>query len=1055
MNITELQERLKQQWEEQFCHFIATRASQKIMKTMLTEQCVVITGPHGCGKSSSAFHIAMELVQTLEYEWMIISNPDDLLKYASEDRKQVFIIDDVFGKYFVSDYNIMWWNHHGNSIQCKILGQNKNIKILMTSRLHIYKSVKLKQMKITFCHINLISDEISLTLQERIHIGRCYLQNDIDNLDKHVVMSYSYFPALCANFRDKEVDMIEYFARPVAYIMPEIEKIRKSPDLFYLALSIMIICDNKVSKEIFNQGEHKSYDMLIFVSKEIGYGGDPTLALLFSHFIALKDIYVLEETHSFECLHLNLFDILTISIAPRIMRSIFVYGKSSFINARMQLETKGAEYSKQTIIVPKTLQMFYFDRILHDIKEGLFDTFSGYQHVFLEFRESYIAYLKNHLKDVDLKQGRHGTTVLHAVSTEGYDDYANVFLCFNKAMIDLQDNLGQTALYKACKKNYKNVAQVLLENGAYTATTDNDGLTALDIACDYDFIDIVQLLLSHQAPIIQKNTDLKTALHVACSNNNVQIAELLLKNKAKLNEIDTHGQTPLHLACRKGHLNIIKLLIEYKPEVNIADHKSRTALFFACKNGNLEIAKLLLFKKANVTKENEFGNTPILIACKNNHLEVVRLLLEHKSNVNCSNKASLTPLHLASINKNKDIVLLLIKHKAKINERTKRLETPLFLACTKTFTVANKLLHKGAFKTKANQGGQTPYRLNCKDGTDHTEREIPSVGVNNHEGNKNRTNPCHLDCDSKPVDVVKALLIAGANVNDSDEDEITPFHKACEAGDMEIVNVLLKLVDNVNEGGKNGVTPLHMACKGGNVETVNVLLESGGNVHEVDKNGKTPLHMACNGGNEETVKVLLKAHANVNVIDKDNLTPLHLACEAWDKETVNALLNAGANVNEVDKNGATPLHLACNGKRVEKINVLYKVESNVNEGYMDGIKPLHMACEGTNVDTGQEIFSVSANLMEDNRNEISSLDHCEEANEDTNYVISSTVEEFIENDINMSAPLQVTCTEGREQIVALLLSAGADVNIGDKDGITPLHMAYTNKRIADLMLVKT
>ncbi|CAC5358298.1 unnamed protein product [Mytilus coruscus] len=1057
LDAAELQEHLKQQWEERFCHFIATRASNKIKEKMLTEQCVLISGPHGCGKSSSAFHIAMELVKTLEYDCIIISKPDDLLIYASEDRKQLFLIDDVFGKYFVSDYNIMWWNHHGNFIQ-GILRQNKNFKILMTSRLHIYRSVNLEQLKITFCHINLISDEILLTLEERINIGRCYIKNDIDNLAEKLVMSYSWYPALCANFRDnKEVAMDEYFALPVAYIMSEIENIRKSKDLFYIALSIMIICDNKVSKEIFNEDKHKSYDMLTLVSKEIGYGGNPSLALLFSHFISLKGTYVLEKKHAFECLHLNLFYTLTFCIAPRIMRSIFMYGKSSFINARMQLETRGADYPTQTIMVPKALQIVYFERILHDINEGLFDTFSGYQHVFLEFRESFMAYLKNHLKDADLKQGRHATTILHVVSAEGYDDYANFFLGFNKAMINLQDNLGQTALHKACIKGYKKVTQLLLENGAFIASTDNDGKTALDIACDHGFTDTVQLLLSHQAPIHQKRTDLKSALHVACSNNNLKIAELLLQSKAKLNEKDTHGLTPLHLACRKGHVNIVKLLIDYKSDVNIADHKLRTALFFACKNGHLEIAKILLFEKANVNKENELRNTPLLIACKNNHNEVIKLLLEHESDVDCKNKSSLTPLHFASTNNNKDIVSLLIDHKAKINERDKTLKTPLFLACTKTYAVAGKLLHNEASKTKANQDGQTPYHLTCKDGTDHTVSGLSNVGANNPECNKNMIKSCHWACEGKPVEIVKELLNAGANVNDSDENGMTPFHKACEAGDIETINVLLNAGAKVDKVDKNGRTPLHMACTGGNVETVRVLLKASANVNVIDKDNLTPLHMAGEAGDIETVSVLLNAGAYVNEVDKNGKTPLHLACDGGHVETVNVLLKAGSNVNESDKDGITPLHMACSGGHVETVNVLLKAGSNVNEDDKDGITPLHLACKGTNVETGKRLFNDSANLMEDNHNAISSFDPCEEVNEETIYDISSTGVDVNEGDKDMIAPLQMTCPEGREEIVALLLSAGADVNRGDKDGITSLQIAYTtrNKRIADLLLVKT
>lgn len=1011
--ISDLQQHMKTQWKEQYRYFVETRASKAIIERIKEEQCFIISGPFGCGKSSLAFHIALKLEEALEYDFMIISNPDDLLKYASDYKKQVFLIDDVFGKYSVSEYDMMWWNRQGESFQ-HLLTRNTNLRLLMTSRLHIYKylAVNVIHLRVNVCHINLISDDLVLTYEERQTIGRCYLSdNVISKLAKSVVSLYSFFPLLCANFYNHQAENdIQHFTLPLEHVKTEIENIQKSQDLFYLALSVLIVCDNKMQKEFLNQNDHEYDEMLNCVSKELGYGKKISKNLLLLRIIALTGSYLSDKDSYLECLNVNLFNVLAFCIGPSLMNSILRYGTMSFIIERMQPETLCGHYPNLTIIIPKSSLESYFERLLVELKTGSFVFFKKKHHVLDECRESFITYMEHNLRKGDLKTGIDATTVLHVVSAEGYEEYVDFFLGLDTNMVNQQDNYGQTALHKACMKGHINISNLLLDNGAYIDISDNDSKSALDIACDCGLSDtcMAELLLSRNAKIRQKLTDARTALHIACVNNEIKVASLLLKYKAKVNKRDYHGYTPLHLACKNGHVDIVELLITHRPKINVSDYKGKTALHFACRNGHLKVAELLLLHKANPNQCDMLRNTPIFIACETNHIKIVKLLLDYKADVNCKNLAQMTLLHVACLIDNKEIVSLLIENGALIDEPAKDFQTALFLACLKGYhSIAAELLRHGASLNKANQNGQTPLHIACKEVHGETVKILINAGANMNDSNNNGMTPLHMACTGESEEIVKLLISAGVDVTKDNNDGKAPLDIALKSRKKEIVSLLLKA--NVDEStGKNECIPsLLNACTEGNEAVVEVLLDSVAYVNEVDKDGMTPLLMACKGGKENIVTMLINAGVDVNKGNTNGITPLLMACDEGNEAIVKVLLNSVAIVNKSDTNGMTPLHAACKIGNNNLVSLLLKAGAEVNKCDKNGIKPLHIAYKKTGnggLNLGAEGETVGFMIFDN------------------------------------------TCRGGIKEIIRLLLDAGASVNKDDTYDAIPVQVAYPNEK---------
>ncbi|VDI49724.1 Hypothetical predicted protein [Mytilus galloprovincialis] len=830
---------LKELWKGRFSHFVETRAFHLIKKRIEKEQCIIVSGPMGCGKSSTAFHIAMVFDKTEDCDVVIISDLDDLFKYASEDKKQLFLIDDVFGEYSVSDYKSMWWNHHGKFVQ-NILNKNKDLKLILTSRLHIFLTVKPTQP--TFCHLDFTSEDLMLTLEERKMIGRCYLRDHIiddiiDDTGEEAILLTSFFPSLCANVRaENKEHIIEYFTLPVDYISSEINNMRKSGDLFFLALNILIIFNNKVKKIFFNKGCRQYDEMLRFLSKEIGFNRQPSKPLLFSRFIALKRSYVLEESEYFECLHINLFNALVLSIGPSIVRTLILYGESSFLNKRTCLETSGGDCPKQTIVIPKELQEMYFDRMLSDMKLGKHELYKGHQHSSVEFRKSYIAYFKKYLKASDLKKGSHAAKCLLVMSAEGFVEYVEFFLGLEKTLVNLKDNCGQTALHKACLHGHTDVAKLLLDNGASIDLTDNNNETALYIACKNNKSETVEYLLSRGSNIKPKKCDSKCPLHVVCLNGNREIAKYLLDKNAKVNDQDNNKSTSLHLACANGHAKVVDLLIKYKIDVNLKNNDNKTAIYIAVEQGNIDIVHSLLALNPKLDIATHNGRVPLHCACELRYEDISELLIERMENINIADNADCTPLYIACKNGLTRIVKLLLHNNATVNLRNEQRNTPLLVACEKGYIkIVNLLLAK-------------EFDPNCK--------------------NNDQMTPLYEACYNDQTDIVSLLIKYGALINEPAENLQTPLFRACLKGNCNVAKELLKNGASVNQPNMSGLTPLHEACIEKREDIVMLLLNSNADITKKDKKGVTPLDIACKSGNKCIEDaLLLKKHDQQKLLE--------------------------------------------------------------------------------------------------------------------------------------------------------------------------------------------
>lgn len=196
------------------------------------------------------------------------------------------------------------------------------------------------------------------------------------------------------------------------------------------------------------------------------------------------------------------------------------------------------------------------------------------------------------------------------------------------------------------------------------------------------------------------------------------------------------------------------------------------------------------------------------------------------------------------------------------------------------------------------------------------------------------------------------------------------------------------------------------AAQNGNVTLMTSLLNANADVNAMDMEGETPLSAAAAGGELDMMSLLLSHGAEVNLTGGLlQWTAIHRAVAAGQDQSVDCLLRHNADLDKTDAVQRTPLLLAVMFRHVQCATVLLAAGADPNMGNKRFGSPLNLAASQGN-DCMVEVLLTYGAFMET-----------------APYALHNAIE------------------VGSIDCVRMLLLSGADPNVHDRKGKTPLILA--------------
>ncbi|VUC24921.1 unnamed protein product [Clonostachys rosea] len=374
--------------------------------------------------------------------------------------------------------------------------------------------------------------------------------------------------------------------------------------------------------------------------------------------------------------------------------------------------------------------------------------------------------------------------------------------------------------------------------------------------------------------------------------------------------------------------------------------------------------------------------------------------------------------------------------------------------------------------------GRTPIWWAAHMGHADIVRELIRLGADpDHDEPIDGLKPLHEAAKRNHAKTITALLEAGVNpLTEKTRDDPgyngdhgpgalgqTAFDFACVNGHVEAVNAFLPFIQETKTFQRHFM----LAASKGRTKVVARLLE----VPEVNVDnrdcGCTALQAACISGDTETIEYLLKAGADPNnsFDDTEGRNILHMLYRASDwgvfdklPDIFPLLIRAGVDIHQRDSYGMTPLHEIGHSTANSTIltRLLLQAEADANAMNNNGVTPLHYV---------GNIESMSL-LIEEGHADINAVKHdggtllhtllAQYHGEMTlkllEYGPDCTIVDGHGNGM-LHAALEAFRVE--KDIVESLLDRGADPNLKNNKGLTPLLIAAgadVQEEIVDLLI---
>ncbi|EFA83850.1 ankyrin repeat protein [Heterostelium album PN500] len=457
----------------------------------------------------------------------------------------------------------------------------------------------------------------------------------------------------------------------------------------------------------------------------------------------------------------------------------------------------------------------------------------------------------------------------------------------------------------------------------------------------------------------------------------------------------------------------------------------------ALKNRHTECFKSLV---ATDKEHKSRGDSPLQVAVVMQDSDMVSQLLNdstidaqrRQSMVNFVNRVGFTALHYCSMTMMMERDKRLTENHSYLTKkihfpgRVKKLDDPSLVradAGLKTLEIVELLLNAGADVNILTPTNVDAFGIAAETGLLPLCKRLAAAGADLERPNVEGDTPLMTAIANQNTEVVEFLIGSGVNIEYVNErNDETAYQRA---GFYTFLPVLKLLIAAGAKDRDVSNTALHSTVASNKLAATKLILQHQPEaINFRDVGGASPIFLAAQSSFSEVLAYLLEQGARIDYTvpgTGDNLG--HVLAFSGKVGDMKVLQSAGINVKTTNLSGETPLHEAARGGNSEMIRYLVKeCGLDVNMQNNSGETPLTLSVRQRKLGGTRELLELGAN-----------------ANHPTP---------------DQRYPIHNAAEIGLPKMISLLIEHGADINVQNSFGQTPLVLAIErkNKTCQDILL---
>jgi len=358
----------------------------------------------------------------------------------------------------------------------------------------------------------------------------------------------------------------------------------------------------------------------------------------------------------------------------------------------------------------------------------------------------------------------------------------------------------------------------------------------------------------------------------------------------------TDGIEALHKELVKNYIDEKKIqaLIDSGVNINRRDEKGRTLLFELSAKRRIESIKILIKNGIDINAEDNYGKTVLSDAADKIDGMMIRFLLENGASVNHINSSGRTVLQDAALEENDKVFNILMSQNPDLTLTDHYGRTVLFDAVEGgSIEIIREVVNNIDDINIVDNNGQSVLFYSVLKEDDSVTKFLISNGIDvNILDKKNQSalfNAIILGSDNLPT--IDLLLKKGVKLNLKDY-----------AGKTILDEILKLLAITKTENMKLEDKYRYVNPERNYLKLTGLLIDNGLAIDRIDSQGQTVLYKEVERENYDTINFLIASGADVNTQDKDGRTVLFDAILKGpsNMEMIDHLISKGADVDHQD-----------------------------------------------------------------------------------------------------------------------------------------------------------